>query len=173
MQTEPAAASVASTLQGFGWRFKSDLKSDFCCFVLFSSAQREVVSSTRLAAIPPAFGVRTLPAQATEYTFAYIQVPEDVSGAPAARRLPALISDRWLPEEFQWCRRQKCETAGLGSEVAAMLKATLIRDGGGALPSVVGIVSLQTEPSSLIGLERPSSIWLVVKVVHLTQSSQP
>lgn len=39
------------------------------------------MSSTRLAAIPPAFGVRTLPAQATEYTFAYIQVPEDVSGA--------------------------------------------------------------------------------------------
>uniref|UniRef100_A0A6D2XFT8 Staphylococcal nuclease domain-containing protein n=1 Tax=Takifugu rubripes TaxID=31033 RepID=A0A6D2XFT8_TAKRU len=38
---------------------------------------REVVPSTRLAAIPPAFGVRTLPAQATEYTFAYIQVPED------------------------------------------------------------------------------------------------
>lgn len=37
------------------------------------------MSSTRLAAIPPAFGVRTLPAQATEYTFAYIQVPEDVS----------------------------------------------------------------------------------------------
>lgn len=37
--------------------------------------------STRLAVIPPAFGVRTLPAQATEYTFAYIQVPEDVSGA--------------------------------------------------------------------------------------------
>lgn len=52
--------------------------------------QREVVSSTRLAAIPPAFGVRTLPAQATEYTFAYIQVPEDVS-APAST---------WPPPHF-------------------------------------------------------------------------
>uniref|UniRef100_A0A8D3EEM6 Staphylococcal nuclease domain-containing protein n=1 Tax=Scophthalmus maximus TaxID=52904 RepID=A0A8D3EEM6_SCOMX len=38
---------------------------------------REVVSSTRLAAIPPAFSTRTLPAQATEYAFAYIQVPQD------------------------------------------------------------------------------------------------
>ncbi|GLD48400.1 staphylococcal nuclease domain-containing protein 1, partial [Lates japonicus] len=38
---------------------------------------REVVSSTRLAAIPPAFSTRTLPAQATEYTFAFIQVPQD------------------------------------------------------------------------------------------------
>ncbi|XP_030639372.1 staphylococcal nuclease domain-containing protein 1 isoform X3 [Chanos chanos] len=38
---------------------------------------REVVSSTRLAALPPAFSTRTLPAQATEYTFAFIQVPQD------------------------------------------------------------------------------------------------
>uniref|UniRef100_A0A8C2ZSS9 Staphylococcal nuclease domain-containing protein n=1 Tax=Cyclopterus lumpus TaxID=8103 RepID=A0A8C2ZSS9_CYCLU len=38
---------------------------------------REVVSSTRLAAMPPAFGTRTLPAQATEHAFAYIQVPQD------------------------------------------------------------------------------------------------
>ncbi|XP_049892608.1 staphylococcal nuclease domain-containing protein 1 [Epinephelus moara] len=38
---------------------------------------REVVSSTRLAAMPPAFGTRTLPAQATEYAFAFIQVPQD------------------------------------------------------------------------------------------------
>uniref|UniRef100_A0A8C8E0R3 Staphylococcal nuclease domain-containing protein n=1 Tax=Oryzias sinensis TaxID=183150 RepID=A0A8C8E0R3_9TELE len=38
---------------------------------------REVVPSTRLAAMPPAFGTRTLPAQATEYTFAFIQVPLD------------------------------------------------------------------------------------------------
>ncbi|MEQ2240135.1 nuclease domain-containing protein, partial [Ilyodon furcidens] len=38
---------------------------------------REVVSSTRLAAMPPAFSTRTLPAQATEYTFAFIQVPQD------------------------------------------------------------------------------------------------
>ncbi|XP_057710766.1 staphylococcal nuclease domain-containing protein 1 [Corythoichthys intestinalis] len=38
---------------------------------------REIVSSTRLAAIPPAFSTRTLPAQATEYAFAFIQVPQD------------------------------------------------------------------------------------------------
>ncbi|XP_071397824.1 staphylococcal nuclease domain-containing protein 1 isoform X1 [Centroberyx affinis] len=38
---------------------------------------REIVPSTRLAAIPPAFSTRTLPAQATEYTFAFIQVPQD------------------------------------------------------------------------------------------------
>ncbi|KAM6985865.1 staphylococcal nuclease domain-containing protein 1 [Aplochiton taeniatus] len=38
---------------------------------------REVVPSTRLATIPPAFSTRTLPAQATEYAFAYIQVPQD------------------------------------------------------------------------------------------------
>uniref|UniRef100_A0A8C7ZDE9 Staphylococcal nuclease and tudor domain containing 1 n=1 Tax=Oryzias sinensis TaxID=183150 RepID=A0A8C7ZDE9_9TELE len=38
---------------------------------------REVVPSTRLAAMPPAFSTRTLPAQATEYTFAFIQVPLD------------------------------------------------------------------------------------------------
>ncbi|XP_061085447.1 staphylococcal nuclease domain-containing protein 1 [Conger conger] len=38
---------------------------------------RETVPSTRLAALSPAFNVRTLPAQATEYTFAYIQVPQD------------------------------------------------------------------------------------------------
>uniref|UniRef100_A0A668A6H1 Staphylococcal nuclease domain-containing protein n=1 Tax=Myripristis murdjan TaxID=586833 RepID=A0A668A6H1_9TELE len=38
---------------------------------------REIVSSTRLAAMPPAFSTRTLPAQATEYAFAFIQVPQD------------------------------------------------------------------------------------------------
>uniref|UniRef100_A0A674CQJ6 Staphylococcal nuclease domain-containing protein n=1 Tax=Salmo trutta TaxID=8032 RepID=A0A674CQJ6_SALTR len=38
---------------------------------------REIVPSTRLAVIPPAFSTRTLAAQATEYTFAYIQVPQD------------------------------------------------------------------------------------------------
>uniref|UniRef100_A0A8C6U448 Staphylococcal nuclease domain-containing protein n=1 Tax=Neogobius melanostomus TaxID=47308 RepID=A0A8C6U448_9GOBI len=38
---------------------------------------REVVSTTRLATMPPAFSTRTLPAQATEYTFAFIQVPQD------------------------------------------------------------------------------------------------
>lgn len=71
------------------------------------------MSSTRLATIPPAFGVRTLPAQATEYTFAYIQVPEDVSGASS--RPPAL-----------------------GSSVAATVTPPLIHRGcgeGGAPPS--------------------------------------
>uniref|UniRef100_A0A8C5A5T7 Staphylococcal nuclease domain-containing protein n=1 Tax=Gadus morhua TaxID=8049 RepID=A0A8C5A5T7_GADMO len=38
---------------------------------------REVVSAVRLAAMPPAFSTRVLPAQATEYTFAFIQVPQD------------------------------------------------------------------------------------------------
>uniref|UniRef100_A0A8C6KMN8 Staphylococcal nuclease domain-containing protein n=1 Tax=Nothobranchius furzeri TaxID=105023 RepID=A0A8C6KMN8_NOTFU len=38
---------------------------------------REVVSTSRLAVMPPAFSTRTLPAQATEYTFAFIQVPQD------------------------------------------------------------------------------------------------
>lgn len=37
------------------------------------------MSSTRLAAMPPAFSTRTLPAQATEYAFAFIQIPQDVS----------------------------------------------------------------------------------------------
>lgn len=57
--------------------------SDFCpSFIL---PQREVVSSTRLAAIPPAFSTRTLPVQATEYTFAFIQVPQDVSARTSTR----------------------------------------------------------------------------------------
>lgn len=43
------------------------------------SFQREILSSTRLAALPPAFSTRTLPPQASEYAFAYIQVPQDVS----------------------------------------------------------------------------------------------
>lgn len=38
---------------------------------------REIVPSTRLAVIPPAFSTRALAAQATEYTFAYIQIPQD------------------------------------------------------------------------------------------------
>uniref|UniRef100_A0A8C1AZ77 Staphylococcal nuclease domain-containing protein n=1 Tax=Cyprinus carpio carpio TaxID=630221 RepID=A0A8C1AZ77_CYPCA len=38
---------------------------------------REILSSTRLAALPPAFSTRTLPPQATEYAFAFIQVPQD------------------------------------------------------------------------------------------------
>ncbi|NWU98989.1 SND1 protein, partial [Upupa epops] len=37
------------------------------------------VGATRLAALPPAFSTRVLPAQATEYKFAFIQVPQDVS----------------------------------------------------------------------------------------------
>ncbi|XP_076152364.1 staphylococcal nuclease domain-containing protein 1 [Alosa pseudoharengus] len=38
---------------------------------------RETLSSTRLAPLPPAFSTRTLAAQATEYAFAFIQVPQD------------------------------------------------------------------------------------------------
>ncbi|MBN3272474.1 SND1 protein, partial [Polyodon spathula] len=38
---------------------------------------RENVPSTRLGALPPAFNIRTLSAQAAEYGFAYIQVPQD------------------------------------------------------------------------------------------------
>uniref|UniRef100_A0A8C5QMV6 Staphylococcal nuclease domain-containing protein n=1 Tax=Leptobrachium leishanense TaxID=445787 RepID=A0A8C5QMV6_9ANUR len=38
---------------------------------------REVLPSTRLGAIPQSFSIRTLPAQAIEYSFAFIQVPQD------------------------------------------------------------------------------------------------
>lgn len=38
---------------------------------------RENVASSRLGVLPPAFGTRILPPQATEYCFAYIQVPQD------------------------------------------------------------------------------------------------
>ncbi|XP_062929037.1 staphylococcal nuclease domain-containing protein 1 [Mobula hypostoma] len=38
---------------------------------------RENVASTRLGVLPPAFSTRVLPPQATEYSFAYIQVPQD------------------------------------------------------------------------------------------------
>lgn len=41
--------------------------------------QREILPSTRLGTLPPAFSTRVLPAQATEYAFAFIQVPQDVS----------------------------------------------------------------------------------------------
>ncbi|NWQ85557.1 SND1 protein, partial [Burhinus bistriatus] len=41
--------------------------------------QKETLPATRLAALPPAFSTRVLPAQATEYKFAFIQVPQDVS----------------------------------------------------------------------------------------------
>uniref|UniRef100_H2PNE7 Staphylococcal nuclease domain-containing protein n=1 Tax=Pongo abelii TaxID=9601 RepID=H2PNE7_PONAB len=42
-----------------------------------SSGLREVLPSTRLGTLPPAFSTRVLPAQATEYAFAFIQVPQD------------------------------------------------------------------------------------------------
>ncbi|KAF1578773.1 UNVERIFIED_CONTAM: Staphylococcal nuclease domain-containing protein 1, partial [Eudyptes pachyrhynchus] len=38
---------------------------------------KETLPATRLAALPPAFSARVLPAQATEYKFAFIQVPQD------------------------------------------------------------------------------------------------
>ncbi|NWY43987.1 SND1 protein, partial [Sylvia atricapilla] len=38
---------------------------------------KETLPPTRLAALPPAFSPRVLPPQATEYTFAFIQVPQD------------------------------------------------------------------------------------------------
>lgn len=41
--------------------------------------QREILPSSRLGVLPPAFSTRVLPAQATEYAFAFIQVPQDVS----------------------------------------------------------------------------------------------
>ncbi|XP_075064620.1 staphylococcal nuclease domain-containing protein 1 isoform X2 [Mixophyes fleayi] len=38
---------------------------------------REVLSSTRLGPLPTSFSIRTLPTQAIEYCFAFIQVPHD------------------------------------------------------------------------------------------------
>ncbi|XP_062348561.1 staphylococcal nuclease domain-containing protein 1 [Cinclus cinclus] len=38
---------------------------------------KETLPPTRLAPLPPAFSPRVLPPQATEYTFAFIQVPQD------------------------------------------------------------------------------------------------
>ncbi|XP_076980570.1 staphylococcal nuclease domain-containing protein 1 isoform X2 [Tamandua tetradactyla] len=38
---------------------------------------REILPATRLGTLPPAFSTRVLPAQATEYAFAFIQVPQD------------------------------------------------------------------------------------------------
>ncbi|NWT10164.1 SND1 protein, partial [Vireo altiloquus] len=47
------------------------------------SPQKETLPLSRLAPLPPAFSPRVLPAQATEYSFAFIQVPQDVSmGGP-------------------------------------------------------------------------------------------
>uniref|UniRef100_A0A8C5JNI2 Staphylococcal nuclease domain-containing protein n=1 Tax=Junco hyemalis TaxID=40217 RepID=A0A8C5JNI2_JUNHY len=39
---------------------------------------KETLPPSRLAPLPPAFSPRVLPPQATEYTFAFIQVPQDV-----------------------------------------------------------------------------------------------
>ncbi|KYO42647.1 hypothetical protein Y1Q_0014859 [Alligator mississippiensis] len=38
---------------------------------------KETLPATRLGALPPAFSTRVLPAQATEYAFAFVQVPQD------------------------------------------------------------------------------------------------
>ncbi|KAM8980340.1 staphylococcal nuclease domain-containing protein 1 [Sarcophilus harrisii] len=38
---------------------------------------REILPSSRLGTLPPTFSTRVLPAQATEYAFAFIQVPQD------------------------------------------------------------------------------------------------
>lgn len=38
---------------------------------------RESLSSTRLGTLPPTFSTRALPAQAIEYSFAFIQIPQD------------------------------------------------------------------------------------------------
>lgn len=50
------------------------------------SLQKETLPSSRLAALPPAFSTCALPAQATEYKFAFIQVPQDVSLRGGARQ---------------------------------------------------------------------------------------
>ncbi|NWW73476.1 SND1 protein, partial [Climacteris rufus] len=42
-------------------------------------SRKETLPPTRLAPLPPAFSPRVLPPQATEYSFAFIQVPQDVS----------------------------------------------------------------------------------------------
>ncbi|TFK00874.1 centromere protein W [Platysternon megacephalum] len=40
---------------------------------------KETLPSTRLGTLPPAFSTRILPAQAIEYKFAFIQVPQDIT----------------------------------------------------------------------------------------------
>lgn len=55
---------------------------------LVLSLQREILPSTRLGTLPPAFSTRVLPAQATEYAFAFIQVPQDVSLPPSKADCP-------------------------------------------------------------------------------------
>lgn len=54
------------------------------------SLQREILPPSRLGTLPPAFSTRVLPAQATEYAFAFIQVPQDVSRAVTPLPLSAL-----------------------------------------------------------------------------------
>lgn len=59
-------------------------------FGLACPLQREILPSTRLGTLPPAFSTRVLPAQATEYAFAFIQVPQDVSlHVPSCQRGPS------------------------------------------------------------------------------------
>uniref|UniRef100_A0A4W3GYI4 Tudor domain-containing protein n=1 Tax=Callorhinchus milii TaxID=7868 RepID=A0A4W3GYI4_CALMI len=40
---------------------------------------RETLASTRLGSLPPSFSTRVLPPHATEHTFAFVQLPNDVS----------------------------------------------------------------------------------------------
>lgn len=64
-------------------------------FGLVCPLQREILPSTRLGTLPPAFSTRVLPAQATEYAFAFIQVPQDVSRciiSPSERDCPVTLS---------------------------------------------------------------------------------
>ncbi|KAL0963016.1 hypothetical protein UPYG_G00348450 [Umbra pygmaea] len=79
METMRAEISTASPLEGCRYRARVErVESPAKVHVFYIDyGNREVVSTTRLAVIPPAFSTRTLPAQATEYTFAYIQVPQD------------------------------------------------------------------------------------------------
>lgn len=62
--------------------------------------QREILPSARLGTLPPAFSTRVLPAQATEYAFAFIQVPQDVSRRtffPSERDYPVTLSHSFSP----------------------------------------------------------------------------
>ncbi|XP_027562457.1 staphylococcal nuclease domain-containing protein 1-like, partial [Neopelma chrysocephalum] len=70
---------------------------------------KETLPPSRLAPLPPAFSPRVLPPQATEYTFAFIQVPQDVStgrgwGGPGGSwpgpqpRVPTVAPPPWVPK---------------------------------------------------------------------------
>ncbi|KAI4803087.1 hypothetical protein KUCAC02_006644, partial [Chaenocephalus aceratus] len=72
---------------------------------------REVVSSTRLAAIPPAFSTRTLPAQATEHALAYIQVPLDCH--PASENAAPLFCSLFRPDCWRTWGGCPCGRGGL------------------------------------------------------------